>query len=125
MSQCTISPQELHERVRQGGPVDLIDVRTPAEFRELHVTFARNMPLDQLDAATICREHNGKGSPLYVICRSGGRAAKAIEALKAAGGASLVNVEGEHWLGTKRGCLSIVVRKRCHSNDKSALQLAP
>lgn len=95
MSQCTISPEELHERVRQGGPVDLIDVRTPAEFRELHVTFARNMPLDQLDAATICREHNGKeGSPLYVICRSGGRAAKAIEALKAAGGASLVNVEG-------------------------------
>ena len=94
MTLNTISPQELDEKVRRGEHVVLIDVRTPIEFREVHVTIAKNMPLDQLDAAKICFERNGIDTPLYVICRSGGRAAKAIEALSASGATNLVNVEG-------------------------------
>jgi len=94
MSRCTISPNELNDLVRQGEPVELIDVRTPVEFQEVHVTFATNVPLDQFDATKISRERVRKDNPLYVICRSGGRAAKAIEALTAAGGTNLVNVEG-------------------------------
>jgi rhodanese-related sulfurtransferase len=91
MSVNTISPQQLHDAV-QAGPVELVDVRTPAEFREVHVAFAKNVPLDQLDAARFAA---GRGEgPLYVICRSGNRARQACQKLAAAGCVNVVNVEG-------------------------------
>ena len=46
---AVITPQELSALCRRGEPLELIDVRTPAEFRELHVAAARNVPLDRLD----------------------------------------------------------------------------
>ena len=93
MSQ-TILPGELAElRMKSGQRVELIDVRMPAEFREVHVDFARNIPLDRLDPAAIRAEHSGSAEPLYVICRSGSRGRQACEQLAAAG-LSVVNVEG-------------------------------
>jgi len=97
MSVATIHPQQLFQTVQSGQPAELIDVRTPAEFREVHVAFARNVPLDQLDAAQIAAGRNGSSQPLYVICRSGSRGKQACEKLQAAGCANVVNVEG----GTK------------------------
>lgn len=90
----TISPRQLAALAQSGTPVDLIDVRTPVEFREVHVDFARNVPLDQLDPATLTAGRNGSGQPLYVICRSGSRGKQACEKLLAAGLADVVNVEG-------------------------------
>src|SRR5512134_3974739 len=93
MSQ-TITPQELALlRKASGQRVELIDVRTPVEFREVHVEFARNVPLDRLDPAAIHAERNGSDEPLYVICRSGARGKQACEKLAAAG-LNVVNVEG-------------------------------
>jgi rhodanese-related sulfurtransferase len=94
MSITTISPKQLHEAVQAGQVVELIDVRTPVEFREVHVTFARNVPLDQLDAATIAAGRKGSSQPLYVICRSGSRAKQACEKVASAGYTNVVNVEG-------------------------------
>ncbi|MDX1968464.1 MAG: rhodanese-like domain-containing protein [Planctomycetaceae bacterium] len=90
----TISPRQLADLAQSGTPVDLIDVRTPVEFREVHVDFARNVPLDQLDPATLTAGRNGSRQPLYVICRSGSRGKQACEKLLAAGLADVVNVEG-------------------------------
>ena len=53
MSVTTITPQRLHELISKGEPAELIDVRTPVEFREVHVTIARNIPLTELDAKKI------------------------------------------------------------------------
>ncbi len=89
----TISANQLHGQVSSGKAVDLIDVRTPIEFREVHVTFARNIPLDQLDAAEFASVRNSSTDPLYVICRSGSRGKQACEKLAAAG-LRVVNVEG-------------------------------
>lgn len=94
MSVAVISPQGLEERVRGGAPVELLDVRTPAEFREVHVGFARNVPLDRLDCAQLARERSQAQDPLYVICRSGNRAKQACEKIIAAGCANVINVEG-------------------------------
>ena len=55
MSVSVISPKQLQDRVLAGEQVDLIDVRTPVEFREVHVEFAHNVPLDQLDCAKVSR----------------------------------------------------------------------
>jgi rhodanese-related sulfurtransferase len=94
MTIATISPQKLHEITQSGHNRDLIDVRTPVEFRAAHVEFARNLPLDQLDAATVAAGRNGSSQPLYVICQSGGRGKQACEKLSAAGFTNIVNVEG-------------------------------
>ena len=53
MSIAVVKPQELAKLSKEGRKIDLIDVRTPVEFREVHVEFARNVPLDQLDPAAL------------------------------------------------------------------------
>ena len=82
----SITPQQLAELSSSGQGVELIDVRTPVEFQELHVDFARNVPLDRLDPRAIKSERNGASNePLYVICRSGSRGQQACEKLAAVG----------------------------------------
>lgn len=94
MSVNTISPKQLNEIRQSGQDVELIDVRTPVEFREVHVGFARNVPLDQLNVAHIAAGRQGATQPLYVICRSGSRGQQACEKFYAAGYTNVVNVEG-------------------------------
>lgn len=91
----TISPQQLEHLRKTGQQIELIDVRTPVEFQEVHVEFARNVPLDRLDPQAIQSARNGTvDQPLYVICRSGSRGKQACEKLAAAGVTNAINVEG-------------------------------
>ena len=63
----TITASELQAKRDAGAHVQLIDVRTPLEFREVHVDFARNVPLDRLDPEKLMQGRNGSaGEPLYV-----------------------------------------------------------
>ncbi len=90
----TITPEAIEE-LRRRGPVDLIDVRTPAEFRELHTEPARLIPLNALDPHAVMEARNGRrDEPLYMICRSGRRGRQACERFYAAGFANVINVEG-------------------------------
>jgi rhodanese-related sulfurtransferase len=94
MSVVTISPQQLAEVCKQ-GKIELIDVRTPVEFREVHIDIARNVPLDALDPAALMQSRNGsKDEPLYLVCRSGSRGRQACEKFLAAGFTNVINVEG-------------------------------
>lgn len=63
----TIAPEELAKQQRSGKVVDLVDVRNSVEFREVHVDFARNIPLGELDVAKLAEERREKNEPLYVI----------------------------------------------------------
>ncbi len=78
----------------------VLDVRQPDEYEEAHVPGAVLIPLDQLGAriAEVPTDEQ-----LYVICRSGGRSAAAVEVLTAAGhqatniaGGTLAWIEGGH-----------------------------
>ena len=91
---ATISPGAFADLRRRGEPVTLIDVRTPAEYDEVHVEGARNIPLDRLDPRAIAAEHAGKAGPLYFVCKSGGRSQKACEQMVAAHVSTVVSVEG-------------------------------
>jgi rhodanese-related sulfurtransferase len=94
MTVATINPSQLAELCKS-GKIDLIDVRTPVEFRELHVERARNVPLDRLNPTALAQARNGsKDEPLYLICRFGSRGRQACEKFLAAGYANVVNVEG-------------------------------
>lgn len=90
MSVPTISAARFAELAKVAG-LALIDVRTPVEFEEVHVTFARNVPLDELDPKALGVD---PGAALFVVCQKGGRGAKACEKLLAAGFTNVTNVEG-------------------------------
>lgn len=53
---ATITPHALADLRRRGEHVPLIDVRTPAEFGEVHVVDARNVPLDRIDPRALAAE---------------------------------------------------------------------
>jgi rhodanese-related sulfurtransferase len=95
MSVSTITPQQLAELCKGNAKPDLIDVRTPVEFREVHVEVARNVPLDRLDPVALMQARNGsQDEQLYLICRSGNRGRQACEKFLAAGFTNIINVEG-------------------------------
>lgn len=91
MATQTITPVELREALTQQAAT-LLDVRTPAEFREVRLRGTTNVPLDRLDADKVPRP--SPGQPLYVICQRGGRGAQACERLSQAGLTNVLNVEG-------------------------------
>ena len=90
----SVSPVELNRLIASGGPVELLDVRTPGEFESAHVPGARLVPLDELDAGAFLKQRGKADQPVYVLCQSGGRARKAIEKLQQAGFGGGVLVEG-------------------------------
>jgi rhodanese-related sulfurtransferase len=97
MSQAkkTISPVELYAIHQGGKAVELIDVRTPAEYRAVHAAIARPEPLESLDPKAVIAKRTLGDEPLYVICQKGSRSQKACDAFAAAGyGDRVVNVEG-------------------------------
>jgi rhodanese-related sulfurtransferase len=78
----------------------MIDVRTPAEFSEVRATRAKNVPLDTVRPKVLFESGNlRKDRPVYLICRTGARAAKAAEKFAAQGFDQAVVVEGgtEAW----------------------------
>jgi rhodanese-related sulfurtransferase len=88
----TIAPMELARAAAQ-GPVDLIDVRTPAEFEEVHVEWARLAPLAGLRPEQEMIRCRATG-PLYIICKSGRRAAEARRKFVDAGFDDVACVDG-------------------------------
>ena len=114
----TITPGELAALYEEGEPVDLIDVRTPVEYREVHVPQARNVPLDRLDPASLLQARNGSAvSPVYFICRSGSRGRQACERFCRAGFSNVVNVEGGTLAWTAGG-LPVVRGKKAISLER-------
>src|SRR6476661_4749175 len=95
MAISSILPATFAELCKEGKKVELIDVRTPVEYQEVHVEIARNVPLGQLDVKALMQARNGSANePLYVICRSGSRGQQACEKFLKAGFSNVVNIEG-------------------------------
>jgi len=118
MSVSTISPSRLAELCKNGGTIDLIDVRTPREFEEIRIEFARNLPLEHLDVESLVKEREGKADgPLYVICKSGTRGKAACEQFLKAGLAAVYNVEGGTMAAAEAG-LPVVRGRKAFAVDR-------
>ncbi len=98
----------LAEHLASGDAPRILDVRTPAEFETSHIPGSYNVPLDTL------REHRGElkrhlDEDVVLVCRAGGRAAQAEEALAGVGLPGLRVLDGgmDAWESTgapvKRG----------------------
>lgn len=92
-NQTTTVPAEASAAVGSGRGI-LVDVRTPAEFGEVHAQGAQLVPLDVLDRPAVEAARGANTGPVYLLCASGIRATKAAEKLRHAGLDEVVVVEG-------------------------------
>jgi len=77
----------------QNDSVQVIDVRTPKEFREGHIKNAKN--IDFLSASfTDDITVLDKQKPMLIYCRSGNRSGKSIDLFLKAGYTNLYHLEG-------------------------------
>ena len=92
-----ISAEQMLELVKL-EEVQLIDVRTPAEFAEGHIENAKNIDFYsanfdlQIDALD-------KSIPVILYCKSGGRSAKCVSKLNLKGFKVIYDLQGgiNHW----------------------------
>jgi len=88
-----MTPDQLAAVLSQNPAPVLLDVRSGAEFRQVHVTGARNLPLDQLNEAAVTA-HAAKDAPILLICQSGARSEKARVKLAELGFTQAVSIVG-------------------------------
>ncbi|OBJ34852.1 adenylyltransferase/sulfurtransferase MoeZ [Mycolicibacterium mucogenicum] len=89
----TVTPLELREMIDSGKPVALIDVREPAEWAINHIAGAELIPKSTLDSgAGLSRVPQDRIAVLY--CKTGIRSAEALLALKQAGFADALHLQG-------------------------------
>jgi len=90
-----ISPREALQKVKS-EQAQLIDVRTPAEYRALHAVGAQNHELSQLNKEYITKNllPGLSGKPLLLLCKSGHRASMAAEIFQQANTQKVFVVEG-------------------------------
>jgi sulfur-carrier protein adenylyltransferase/sulfurtransferase len=89
----TITPTELRDWLDADKPIDLIDVREPAEWEIVRIPGARLVPKGEiLNGSALADLPQDRQIVLY--CKSGMRSAEALAALKAAGFKDAVHVQG-------------------------------
>lgn len=83
---ATIHAEELYQRMANGEPCVIVDVRSIEEYRSLHAAGALPLALDDCTPENLerCLSEHGLAAdtPLYLICHSGQRAAQAAETLR-------------------------------------------
>ncbi|NGO39085.1 rhodanese-like domain-containing protein [Limisphaera ngatamarikiensis] len=77
-----LTPEQVRAHLKAGAQV--VDVRTPEEYRQGHVSGATNVPLDQIRARAP-QVFPDKQRPLLLYCRSGRRSSLAEQELKQIG----------------------------------------
>lgn len=89
----TITAGELKEWIDAGKEIELIDVREPAEYEIVKIPGSVLIPKGEIvSGAALFRLPADRQVVLY--CRSGARSAEALAAVKQAGFASAVHVQG-------------------------------
>ena len=89
----TITAQELKELLDSDKPIYLVDVREPAEFEIVSIPGATLIPKDEIlrgDALVSLPQDK----QIVMYCKSGVRSAETLAAVKAAGFADAVHVQG-------------------------------
>lgn len=83
-------PADMKEAL-QKGPLQVVDVRTPAEFGGGHLAGAKSIPLNQLGARL---GEIDKDKPVVLVCASGARSAAGLKMLRQAGYSLSKHLEG-------------------------------
>ena len=86
-----ISVNELANLIKNKKCANLVDVRNPDEVKEFNIEGSQFIPLAELEERI---SEIDQTSPIFLICKSGNRSAKAAEILKTKGMTEITNVIG-------------------------------
>ena len=86
-----ITSEELRVLQKERPGLQLLDVREPAEYQAERLAATRNVPLSSFEKSQPVVE--GK-EPVYVLCRSGARAAQAAAKLEKGGHEQVCVIQG-------------------------------
>ena len=89
---------DLVEKARSTQDAVIIDVRTPAEYKQGHIKGALNIPVDQVQKVE--QKIKNPETPLYLYCASGARSGSATRFLQSQGFTNVTNMGG---IGSWRG----------------------
>jgi len=89
----TITARELKEWIDAGKPIELVDVREPAEYEIVRIPGSRLIPKGEVvDGSALSGLPQDRQLVMY--CKTGVRSAEALAAVKAAGFRDAVHVQG-------------------------------
>lgn len=88
-----LDAKSFSEKIHNKEEVQLVDVRTPEEFKEQHIDNATNINWNDADFEQQISNLD-KSKPVYVYCKSGGRSAKATAKLSEMGFTNVYELDG-------------------------------
>lgn len=86
-----VSPMEAATLIKEKKDLQLIDVRTPAEYADGHLAKAKLIPLQELESRV---GEIDKSKPVLLYCRSGHRSGNALKILLGKGYSQAKHMEG-------------------------------
>jgi molybdopterin/thiamine biosynthesis adenylyltransferase/rhodanese-related sulfurtransferase len=89
----TITAAELKDLIDAGKPIELIDVREPAEWEIVSIPGAKLIPKDRILRGEALSELP-QDKQIVLYCKTGVRSAESLAAVKAAGFSDAVHVQG-------------------------------
>ncbi len=94
----SMSVEELHERIRKGEKINLLDVREASEYEVYHLG-GELIPLGEVMRMNLNSIEDRRDEEWVVHCKSGKRSLQACLYLQQAGFTRLYNLEGgaEAW----------------------------
>ncbi|MCB0574532.1 MAG: rhodanese-like domain-containing protein [Saprospiraceae bacterium] len=92
-AQSKLAPQDFERHLKTTAEVQLVDVRTPAEYADGHLAGARNIDYYD-DHFTSLIGQLDKDKPVMVYCAKGGRSASAAEKFHNAGFKDVLDLDG-------------------------------
>jgi rhodanese-related sulfurtransferase len=88
-----LNAKQFYEMIQKEKDVIILDVRTPQEYQEGHISNAINIPV-QILGQQLDKLKNFKDKKILVYCRSGHRSAIASQILDRAGFKNVHNLKG-------------------------------
>ena len=88
-----LNAKQFNEMIQKEKDVIILDVRTPQEYQEGHISNAINIPV-QILGQQLDKLNNFKDKKILVYCRSGHRSAIASQILDRAGFKNVYNLKG-------------------------------
>lgn len=89
----SLSQADAKKRMEEDKNIILLDVRTPQEYKEIHIPNSFLLPLDNVKAEAESKLKD-KDATIFVYCRSGGRSAAASGILVGLGYTNVYNIGG-------------------------------
>ena len=101
-----LNPTDFEKGINQSN-VLIVDVRTPEEFKEKHISGAKNVNINDAEFNTRLNELD-KSKSIYLYCLAGGRSKRAAEIAATSGFKNIYNLEFgiNSWLSENKTVVS-------------------